>query len=81
MNIPKWISSVFEAIFLLGGDNFYIASTSIERTPWDMKYSAFLIKLSALLLEVVVHLDLKLCVCTAYGSFTFIHAIFFFSAI
>jgi len=42
-----------------------------------MKYSAFLIKLSASLLNVAVHLDLKTCVCSALGSFTFNHANFF----
>lgn len=43
-----------------------------------MKYSAFLIKLSASLLEEVVHLDLKICVSSALGSFTFTHAVLFF---
>lgn len=44
-----------------------------------MKYSAFLIKLSASLLEELVHLDLKFFVSSALGSFTFTHVVLVFS--
>lgn len=78
MSIPNWTCWVFKAVFLLGGDSFYCASTLVERTLWDMIYSTFLTKCSALLLEPVVHWDFRPCICSHLSSFAFICAIFFF---